>query len=54
MLTSDVLVAFETLKKAYLEATVLPYADFDKPFLLETNVSKLGLGDVLLQKQSDG
>ena len=33
---------------------MLVFADFDKPFLLETDVSKLGLGVVLLQKQPDG
>ena len=53
-LTSDAQVAFETLKKACLEAPVLVFANFDKPFLLETDASELGLGVVLLQKQSDG
>ena len=47
-------VAFEMLKKGCLEAHVLAFADFDKPFLLETDASKLGLGVVLLQKQPDG
>ena len=45
---------FETLKKACLEAPVLAFANFDKPFLLETDASKLGLGAVLSQKQTDG
>ena len=54
MLTSDAQAAFETLKKACLEATVLAFADFDKPFLLESDIRKLGLGVVLLQKQPDG
>ena len=53
MLTSEVQVAFETLKKACLEVPVLAFDNFNKPFLLETNASKLGLGAVLLQKQSD-
>ena len=51
MLTSDVQAAFKMLTKACLEAPVLAFADFDKPFLLETDVSKLGLGAVLSQKQ---
>ena len=52
-LTSDVQVAFETLKKVCLEAPVLAFADFNKPFLLETDANKLGLGLVLVQKQPD-
>ena len=44
---------FETLKKACLKAPVLAFADFNKPFLLETDASKLGLGAVLSQKQTD-
>ena len=53
-LTEDVLGAFEILKKACLEAPVLSFADFNKLFLLENDVSKQGLGAVLSQKQSDG
>ena len=60
MLTSDAQVAFETLKKACLEIPVLAFADFDRPFLLETDVSKLGLEafitnswEQLSQKQPD-
>ena len=45
---------FEMLRKASLEAPVLAFADFNKLFLLETDMSKLGLGAVLLQKQTDG
>ena len=41
--------AFETLEKACFEAPVLDFANFDKPFLLETDASKLGLGTVLSQ-----
>ena len=50
----EVLDAFETLKKACLKAPVLAFADFNKPFLLETDVSKLGLGAVLFPEKSDG
>ena len=45
---------FETLKKACLKAPVLAFADFGKPFLLETDASKLGLGVLLSQKQTGG
>ena len=42
--------AFKMLKKAGLKTTVLAFADFDKPFLLETDASKFRLGAVLSQK----
>ena len=48
-LTGDVLGAFETLKKVCREAHLLAFADFSKPFLLETITSKFGLGAVLSQ-----
>ena len=32
---------------------MLAFANFDKPFLLGTDTSKLGLGAVLSQKQTD-
>ena len=50
----EALGAFEMLKKTCLEAPVLAFADFNKPFLLETDASKLGLGTMLSQKQTDG
>ena len=53
-LMEDALGSFEELKKACLETPVLTFADFNKPFLLETDMSKLGLGAVLSQKQTDG
>ena len=46
--------AFETLMKVCLKAPLLAFADFDKLFLLETEVSKDGLGAVLSQKQTNG
>ena len=46
--------AFHKLKKVVMSAPVLAYPDPNKEYLLKTNASKLGLGDVLPQKQSDG
>ena len=54
MLMAEAMDTFETLKRACLKAPVVAFADFDKPFLLETDTSKLGLGAVLSQKQADG
>ena len=48
------LKAFEALKQACMTAPVLTFADYTKPFLLETDASKDGLGAVLSQKQVDG
>ena len=53
-LPPDALAAFQELKMKCLTALVLAFADFKKPFLLETNASIEGLGVVLSQKQDDG
>ena len=53
-LTEDAFRAFEALKQACMTAPILAFADYTKPFLLETDASKDGLGAVLLQKQADG
>ena len=44
----------DILNRKVQSMPVLVFPDFDKPFLLETDDSKEGLGDVLSQKQSDG
>ena len=50
----DALAAFQELKMKFLTAPVLVFADFKKPFLLETDASIEGLGAVFSQKQDDG
>ena len=46
--------AFHKLKKAVMSASVLAYIDPSKEYLLKTDASKLELGAVLSQKQSNG
>ena len=46
--------AMAILKGKVKSAPVLVFPDFEKPFLLETDASKEGLGAVLSQKQSNG
>ena len=53
-LPPDALAAFQELKMKCLMAPVLAFADFKKPFLLETDASIEGLGAVLSQKQDNG
>ena len=53
-LSPEALVAYEELKMRCMTSPVLAFADFQKPFLLETDASKEGLGTVLSQKQEDG
>ena len=53
-LTAAAEEAFHTLKKKCVTAPVLGFANMKKPFLLETDASKYGLGAVLQQVQEDG
>ena len=46
--------AFVLLKKKLTEAPMLAFADFEKPFILETDASFEGLGAILSQKQDNG
>ena len=46
--------AFSLLKQALLQAPVLKFTDYLKPFMLETDASSDGLGAVLLQEGEDG
>ena len=52
-LEADEVKAMEHLKTLMTQAPVLAYADFTKPFLLETDASALGLGAVISQKGDD-
>ena len=54
LLTKDVMKTFEALKQAHMTMTILVFTDYAKPFLLETDAFKDGLGTVLLQKHVDG
>ena len=54
MLTPEAVEAVRVLKEKIMSAPVLVFPDFNKPFLLETDASKEGLGAVLSQKQDDG
>ena len=53
-LSEDALKAFKALKQVCMTASVWAFTDYTKPFLLETDASREGLGALLLQKQADG
>ena len=47
-------IAFEKLKDLCTSTPILAYADYKKPFQLQTDASDLGLGTVLYQKDDEG
>ena len=47
--TPDSDAAFAALKRALVSAPILSYPDFDKPFILQTDLCATGLGAVLAQ-----
>ena len=53
-LSEDALEAFQALKQACMNSSVLAFTDYMKDFLLKTDASKEGLGAVLSQKQAAG
>lgn len=46
--------AFETLKGKLINAPILAFPDFSKPFVLEVDASHQGLGAILMQDQDAG
>ena len=54
LLTPETIKAFQQLKVKCMTAPALVFTDFMKLFLLETDASGDGLGEVLQQKQADG
>ena len=53
-LTPEAEEAFKIFKDACLQAPILSFSDFNKPFFLETDASCKGQEVVLSQKQDDG
>ena len=52
--TAECEQAFECLKQLCSQAPILAYANYKKPFKLQTDASENRLGDVLYQKQDHG
>ena len=53
-LSPEACEAFDRLKAACLQAPILAFPNFNRPFLLEMDASGKGLGAVLSQRQADG
>ena len=53
-LSQEALQAYDQLKMKCMTAPVIAFADFKKPFLLETDAYNEGLGAVLSQKHPNG
>ena len=51
--TDECQTAFDKLKELCTSAPVLAYADYKKPFQLQTDMSNLGLGAVLYQRDGE-
>ena len=51
--TEECQTAFEHLKHLCSRTPILTYANYQKPFKLNTDASENGLEDVLYQKQDD-
>src|SRR6266542_167991 len=45
---------FRVLKQKLIKASILQYPDFEKPFIIFTDASKIGLGVVLSQLDNEG
>ena len=52
--TDECQEAFDLLKETCTDTPILAYADYTRPFRLNTDASEKGLGAVLYQQQSDG
>ena len=52
--TDECQEAFEKLKDLCTTTPILAYANYKKPFQLQTDASDLGLGAVLYQKDDEG
>ena len=52
--TNECQVAFEKLKDLCTSTPITAYADYKKPFQLQTDASDLGLGAVLYQNDDEG